>query len=67
MYKVAGQKRVLAIVDMESPEALDRAVFRLPMREYLEFEVIWPLRTFEGFLQDCQTHFGQKADGETNL
>jgi muconolactone D-isomerase len=66
MYKVAGQKRVLAIVDMESPEALDRAVFRLPMREYLEFEAIWPLRTFEEFLEDCKTHFGQKAGTETN-
>jgi muconolactone D-isomerase len=66
MYKVAGQKRVLAIVDMESAEALDRAVFRLPMWEYLEFEAIWPLRSFEGFLQDCQTHFGQKAGKETN-
>jgi muconolactone D-isomerase len=67
MYKVAGQKRVLAIVDMESAEALDRAILgHLPMREYLDFEAIWPLRTFEGFLGDCKTHFGQKAGKETS-
>jgi muconolactone D-isomerase len=62
LYKVAGQKRVLAIIDAESAEALDRAILgHLPMREYLEFEAIWPLRTFEGFLEDCKTHFGAKA------
>jgi len=66
MYKVAGQKRVLAIVDMESAEALDRAILgHLPMREYLEFEAIWPLRTFEGFLEDCRTHYGANASKET--
>ena len=66
MYKVAGQKRVIAIVDMESAEALDRAILgHLPMREYLEFEEIWALRTFNGFLEDCKTHFGAKLEKET--
>ncbi len=38
IYKVAAQKRVIAIVDVESIEELDRtAMGRLPMREYLEF------------------------------
>ena len=56
LYKVAGQRRVLAIIDAESAEALDRAIIgHLPMREYFEFEAIWPLRTFEGFLEDCKT------------
>ena len=65
MYKVAGQKRVIAIVDMESAEALDRAILgHLPMREYLEFETIWALRTFDGFLEDCKTHFGAKPEKE---
>ena len=60
-YKVAGQRRVIAIVDMPSAEELDRTIFgRLPMREVLEFEAIWPLRIFEGFLEDCKTHFGAK-------
>ncbi len=65
MYKVAGQKRVIAIVGVESAEALDRVIFgKLPLREYLEFEAIWPIRTFEGFLQDCKTHFGNKVETE---
>jgi hypothetical protein len=62
MYKVAGQRRVIAIVEIESAEELDRAILgRLPLREYLEFEAIWPLRSFDGFLDDCRTHFGVKA------
>jgi muconolactone delta-isomerase len=62
MYKVVGQRRVIAIVDMESAEALDRSILgHLPMREYLDFEAIWPLRTFAGFLEDCSTHFGARA------
>jgi muconolactone D-isomerase len=62
MYKVAGQRRVIAIVEIESAEELDRAIFgRLPLREYLEFEAIWPLRSFDGFLDDCRTHFGAKT------
>ena len=62
MYKVAGQRRVIAIVEIESAEDLDRVILaRLPMREVLEFEAIWPLRTFESFLEDCETHFGAKA------
>jgi len=66
MYKVAGQKRVIAIVDMESGEALDRAILgHLPMREYLEFEAICALRPFEEFLDDCKTHFGAKPEKET--
>jgi muconolactone D-isomerase len=65
MYKVAGQKRVQAIVDMESAEALDRAILgHLPMREYLEFEAIWALRPFDGFLDDCKTHFGARPNKE---
>jgi hypothetical protein len=62
MYKVAGQRRVIAIVEMESAEELDRTIFgHLPMREVLEFEAIWPLRDFDGFLEDCRTYFGAKS------
>ena len=63
MFKVAGQRRVIAIADWESAEELDRTYMgRLPLREYLEVEAIWPLRAFDGFVEDCRTHF----DG-TNL
>jgi len=61
MYKVAGQKRVIAIVDSPSADDLDRTIMgQLPLREFLEFESIWPLRPFENFLEDCRTHFGTK-------
>jgi DNA-3-methyladenine glycosylase I len=61
MYKVAGQRRVIAIVEIETAEDLDRVILgRLPLREVLEFEAIWPLRSFEGFVEDCRTHFGAK-------
>ncbi len=58
MYKVAGQRRVLAIIDTDSADELDRIIMaKLPLREYLEFETIWPLRTFEAFIEDCKTGF----------
>lgn len=66
MFKVVGHRRVIAIVELDSADELDRAIMgRLPLREYLEFEALWPLRPFEGFLEDCRTHFGagpSKAD-----
>jgi len=57
LYKVAAQPRVIAIVDIESIEELDRSVYRLPMREYLEFEVVWALRDYEGFAEDVKAHY----------
>jgi muconolactone D-isomerase len=62
MYKAAGQRRVIAIVQMESAEELDRTIFGcLPMREVLEFEAIWPLREFDGLLDDCRITSEQKG------
>lgn len=58
LYKVAAQRRVIGIVDVESIEELDRtAMGRLPMREYLEFEQVWPLRNYEGFAEDVKIHY----------
>ncbi|MGW5646088.1 muconolactone Delta-isomerase [Saccharopolyspora sp. NPDC003752] len=58
IWKVAAQKRVIAVVDVESIEELDRtALGRLPMREYLEFEVVWPLRDYAGFGEDVKAHY----------
>ncbi len=56
--KVAAQKRIIGIIDVESIDELDRtAMGRLPMREYLEFEVVWPLRDYESFGEDVRKHF----------
>ncbi|MGE3270036.1 MAG: muconolactone Delta-isomerase [Chloroflexota bacterium] len=58
IWKVAAQKRVIAVVDVESIEDLDRtALGRLPMREYLEFEVVWALRDYLGFAEDVKKHY----------
>lgn len=58
IWKVAAQKRVIAVVDVENAEELDRtALGRLPMREYLEFEVVWPLRDYVGFAADVDKHY----------
>ncbi|MGP4109591.1 muconolactone Delta-isomerase family protein [Streptomyces sp. 4N509B] len=58
LWKVAAQKRVIAIVDSPSAEELDReALGRLPMREYLEFEEVWPLRDYLGFAEDVKARY----------
>lgn len=55
LYKVAGQRRVVGIVDVESHEELDRIIMAgLPMAHYLEFEEILPVRTYEGFAEDIK-------------
>ncbi|KIZ16590.1 muconolactone Delta-isomerase [Streptomyces natalensis] len=58
IWKVAAQKRVIAVVDCADAEELDRtALGRLPMREYLDFEVVWPLRDYRGFAEDVNAHY----------
>lgn len=59
LYKVAAQKRVIGIIEVESIDNLDRvAMGGLPMREYLEFEVVWPLRDYTGsFAEDVERHY----------
>jgi muconolactone D-isomerase len=58
IYKVAGQRHVIGIVDLPDAEALDRTIMAgLPMAEYLEFEAIWPLREYEPFIEDCRKRF----------
>jgi muconolactone delta-isomerase len=58
IWKVAAQKRIIAIVDLPNAEELDRtALGRLPMREHLEFEVVWPLRDYLGFAEDVKKHY----------
>lgn len=38
-------------------DELDRVMFRLPMREYLEFEAVWPLRDFPSFAADVARRY----------
>jgi muconolactone delta-isomerase len=58
IWKVAAQDRVIVIVDVASAEDLDRSVYTLPMREYLQYEAVWALRDYNGFLADVDKHYG---------
>ena len=58
LYKVVSQHRIIAIVNANSLENLDRnSMGWLPMREFLEFEQVWALRDYEGFLEDVKAKF----------
>ncbi len=58
IWKVAAQKKVIAIIDSPDAEELDRtALGRLPMREYLEFEQVLPLRDYLGFAEDVKNRY----------
>jgi len=53
IYKVAGQRRVIALVDLPEADSLDRTIMDgLPMAQYLQFEAIWPLREYLLFIKD---------------
>lgn len=53
IYKVVSEPRVIAIVNVQSLEELDRNTHRLPMRDYLEIEKVWALRDYAGFAEDA--------------
>ncbi|RAI32775.1 nuclear transport factor 2 family protein [Rhodoplanes serenus] len=58
LFKVVSQHRIIAIVKADSLDDLDRnSMGWLPMREYLEFEQVWALRDYEGFLADVKAKF----------
>jgi ketosteroid isomerase-like protein/muconolactone delta-isomerase len=68
IYKAASQHRIIAIVDVDSIDNLDRnSMGWLPMREYLEFEKVWPLREYESFLCDVRHEFPKPAIEEKHL
>lgn len=54
-YKVAGQRRVVGIFDVESHDELDQIVMAgLPMAHYLEWEEIVPVREYTSFAKDVR-------------
>lgn len=53
LYKVSGQRRVLAVLDVESHDELDQILMAgLPMAEYLEMAEVLPVRRYEDFADD---------------
>lgn len=54
-YKVAGQRRVVGIFNVESPDELDQILMAgLPMAHYLEWEEIVPVREYTSFADDVR-------------
>lgn len=55
LFKVVGQRRVLAIADVESHDELDRILMAgLPMANELEVEEVLPIRVYEDFAEDLK-------------
>jgi muconolactone D-isomerase len=55
LYKVAGQRRVIGIIDVESHDQLDQIIMAgLPISHNLEWEEIWPVREYENFASDVK-------------
>ena len=62
VYKVAGQRRVLAVADVESPDELDRIIMgQLPIAHNLEIAEILPVREYAAFAEDVRNRWGAKA------
>lgn len=55
LWKCVGERRVVAIVDVDSPDALDRITFTLPIMKEMGQHVnikVTPLRRYEDFASD---------------
>ena len=55
LWKVVGQRRIVAVVDVDSHDELDQILMAaLPMAHNLEFDQVLPLRTYESFASDVR-------------
>lgn len=58
LWKCAGTRRVIAVVDVESHDLLDRILLDLPIMiehgQHVEVEIS-PLRRYEDFAEDVKT------------
>jgi muconolactone D-isomerase len=57
LWKCVGSRRVLAVVNVESPDALDQILFDLPIMkehgQHVQIDVT-PLRRYEDFIADLK-------------
>jgi ketosteroid isomerase-like protein len=68
LYKVVSQHRIIAIVESDSLDDIDRnSMGWLPMREYLEFEQVWALRDYAGFLEDVKAKFPSADSAHSSM
>ena len=58
LYKVAGQRRVIGVVDVESHDQLDQIVMgALPMSHHLTLEEVLPIREYAAFAEDVRARW----------
>ena len=61
LYKVSGQRRVLAVLDVEDHDELDRIwMAALPMARHLELKEILPIREYEAFADDVRRRWQEQ-------
>ena len=62
LYKVCGQRRVLALLDVESHDELDQIwMAALPMARYLGLKEVLPMREYEAFADDVRRRWQQQT------
>ena len=55
LWKVVGQRRIVAVVDVASHDELDQFLMAaMPMAHNLEFLQVLPLRAYESFAADVR-------------
>ena len=61
-YKVSGQRRVLAVLDVESTDELDQIITgQLPIAHNLEVGEVVPVREYAAFAEDVRARWGARA------
>ncbi|MEM1006137.1 MAG: muconolactone Delta-isomerase family protein [Pseudomonadota bacterium] len=62
LWKIVGERKVLAIVDVESPDVLDRILFDLPIMQKMGHHVqvdVKSMRRYEDFAADVKDRIGR--------
>lgn len=62
LWKVVGERKVLAIVDVDTPDALDQILFDLPIMQKIGHHVqveVKSLRRYEDFADDVKERIGR--------
>ncbi|WP_298934523.1 muconolactone Delta-isomerase family protein [uncultured Ruegeria sp.] len=64
LWKVVGERKVVAIVEVENPDVLDRILFDLPIMQKMGHHVqveVKSLRRYEDFAADVKSRIGRAA------
>ena len=62
LWKVVGERKVVAVVDVDTPDALDQILFDLPIMQKMGHHVtveVKSLRRYEDFAADVKERIGR--------